>query len=78
MGKKLTQEFPAQMENRKQWILDTVRANQWETIELIWWVIGGDFDKAKRLLANMHKQDKDALLQPGGVLTTDQIELLKE
>ncbi len=73
-------EFPSQTENRKQWILDTVRANQEDVSDILkafhctW---KDDIPWAKILLSEMHKSDRDALLQPNGILTSEQIELLK-
>ena len=73
----MNKEFPSQTRNRKQWILDTVRANQLET----WWLLEALTSRhiraAKRILDDMHKSDRDALLQPNGILTDEQIELLK-
>ncbi len=70
-------EFPSQTRNRKQWILDTVRANQVDVAEILVEVQGGNAHYAIRLLSGMHKSDRDALLQPNGILTEQQIELLK-
>ena len=71
-------EFPSQIENRKQWIIDTVRNNQQHFVDLIFAltypenarISGGD------LLRQMHKHDQDALLLPNGILTDVQIEIL--
>lgn len=78
----MRKEFPSQTENRRQWILDVVRANQQKV-----WLILHSLDKnvdgqieaeiAKFFLADMPRMDRDALLQSGGILTDEQIELLK-
>ena len=74
-GKK---EFPSQTENRRAWILDTVRANQ----SSVWFILEaldrGDPTDALTEIEAMHKMDRDALLQPGGILTDEQIKLLTE
>jgi len=70
-------EFPAQTRERLQWILDVVRENQSDVTEIIDMVRDGEAEYAKDILANMHKSDRDALLQPNGILTDEQIELLK-
>ena len=72
-GKK---EFPSQTKNRERWILDTVRANQLDVAAILNRVQNAP-SKAKYILTSMHKGDRDALLQPNGILTDEQIELLK-
>lgn len=74
IGKK---EFPAQTENRKQWIIETVRANQEEVTLLLMALLENDYELAGQILAEMHKLDRDALLLPNGVLTAEQIERLQ-
>ena len=79
-GKK---EFPSQTENRRQWILDTVRANQLD----VWRILHGvtsktypddmNLNRARDVLRDMHKSDRDAILQPNGILTDSQIDMLK-
>ena len=73
MGKK---EFPSQVENRKQWILDTVRANQEEAALMLHALVQNDVSRAKWAIADLNTMDRDALLQPGGILTDEQIKLL--
>ena len=75
----MKKEFPSQTENRKQWIIDTVRENQVEVVGLLVAIVlcsPPDIGYAKGLLQDMHKQDRDALLLPGGILTNEQIEIL--
>ena len=75
----MSKEFPSQTENRRQWILDTIRANQ-EIVCSVLLYLGDNPDmmrQAKKNLDQMHKQDRDAILQPGGILTDEQIEMLK-
>ena len=79
----MRKEFPSQTENRRQWILDTVRANQLD----VWRILHGvtsktypddmNLNRARDVLRDMHKSDRDAILQPNGILTDEQIELLK-
>ena len=69
----LKKEFPSQVENRKQWILDTVRGNPVTQAFLIQ-IWGEQLRKAQDILDGMQRMDRDALLQPGGVLTNDEIE----
>jgi hypothetical protein len=69
-------EFPSQTENRKQWILDSVRANQRAVSDVLFNVFVHEYGIAADVLSKMHKQDRDALLQPNGILTSSQIEEL--
>lgn len=71
-------EFPSQTENRRQWILDTIRANQDSVVLILEAVIDGDYSKAKEELGYMYGMDRDALLKPGGILTDEQIERLTQ
>ena len=80
-GKK---EFPSQTENRRQWILDVVRENQDKVLDILTvfnsdddWFSENMAEVAKYVLDGMHKSDRDAILQPNGILTDEQIELLK-
>ena len=78
MSKHGKKEFPSQTENRRKWILDTVRANQFEVWKMLEWILDdGHFMQARYILDEMHKMDRDALLQPGGILTDEQIKLLE-
>ena len=72
-----SKEFPSQTENRRRWILDTVRANQGDVLEILDMLLMDDITGAKSQLRSMHKNDRDAILQKGGILTDAQIELLK-
>ena len=66
-------EFPSQTKNRAQWIVDTVRANQMDSVEIIRWCLLKDYARARTLLLTMHKMDRDALLTEGGILTKQQL-----
>ncbi len=72
-------QTPGQMEHRRQWIIDTVRANQCEVSLILDYVSMDDPDilGARGTLEYMHKGDRDAILQPNGILTSEQIEALK-
>jgi len=74
---KHARQTPAQQRERLQWVLDTVRANQHKTKLLLDYVAGNELSSAIGLLNGMHKMDRDALLQPGGILTDEQLEWLK-
>ena len=74
--KSKAKEFPSQVENRKQWILDTVRANQVEVGEILSMIWHGEYADTACRLQTMNTMDRDALLQPGGILTDEQIRLL--
>ena len=69
-------DTPAQARERLQWQLDTVRVNQTVVYRLLGMILDGEIVHPRRTLANMHKNDRDALLQPNGILTSEQIELL--
>ena len=81
-------EFPAQARERLQWQLDAIRANQEEAGLLLHALARAasaptasialnEYDVAKLAIADMHKADRDAILQSGGILTDEQIKVLK-
>ena len=80
---KFSKDTPAQARERLQWILDAVRANQLDVWRILHGVTGEfypddtNLKRARDILRSMHKNDRDAILQEGGILTTKQIELLK-
>ena len=82
MSKVGKSEFPSQTENRKQWILDTVRANQETTARILTCCASFPdlqcLEWARHELSGMHGMDRDALLKPGGILTDEQIAALTE
>lgn len=69
-------EYPSQTENRRQWILDVVRENQGDVANLLVRAQQEQWIAAKSILNGTEKMDRDALLQPGGILTEDQIRKL--
>lgn len=71
-------EFPSQTENRRQWILDAVRANQVQVSIILSNVIDGNYIAARFELDHMYGMDRDALLKSGGILTDEQIERLTQ
>ena len=75
----MRKEFPSQTENRRQLILDTVRANQFSVRLILEYMLmtNPDILGARGTLAGMHKSDRDAILQPNGILTDSQIDMLK-
>ena len=66
-------EFPAQVENRRYWILETVREHQGVASALLQAAMDQDWLLCRRLLEGLHGNDRRALLQSEGILTTDQI-----
>lgn len=70
-------DTPAQARERLQWQLDVIRENQRPVSGILFYMCDGLLEQAKHELRCMHKNDRDAILQPGGILTDDQIELLK-
>ena len=75
---KCNNEFPSQGRGRYVQIVDVFRNNQVRVIELLCLLHEGKYDIAKECLSYMHKSDRDAILQEGGILTSEQLELLKE
>ena len=73
----MRKEFPAQARERLQWQLDTIRANQGDVASILFCVQDERTMTAKFILDHMHKADRDAILQSGGILTDKQIEVLK-
>lgn len=75
---KFGKDTPAQARERLQWTLDVIRENQSDVLEVLNMLLSEDITGAKTHLSYMHKGDRDAILQEGGILTSAQIELLKE
>jgi len=79
---KCNEEFPAQGRERYKQIVDVVRENQKKTLDLLTALVGDDIDDdvrmdvAKWILRGMKKMDRDAIHQPGGILTEPQIKAL--
>ncbi len=72
----MKKEFPSQTENRKQWIIDSVRANQHKVGNILLHLYASLPEYAREMFVLLHKHDQDALLLPGGILTDEQIEIL--
>ena len=72
----MKQEFPSQTKNRIQWILDTVREHQNLTADVLYAVHTKQYPLAKAALNGLQKSDRDALLQPNGLFTAEQIKQL--
>ena len=70
-------EFPAQARERLQWQLDAIRANQSVVGWLLTDISEDDVGDEKLSIKDMHKADRDAILQSGGILTDKQIKVLK-
>jgi hypothetical protein len=73
-------EFPAQQRERLQWQLDAIRNNQ-DSVYMLLGVVRlfyGAIDSARirEVLEDLHKNDRDAILQPGGIFTDDQLKIL--
>ena len=69
--------FPAQARERLQWQLDAIKANQNITGHILLSICRNEIEAVKLFLKDMHKADRDAILQSGGILTNEQIEVLK-
>ncbi len=65
-------EFPAQTENRRVWILDTIRENQPIVGELLISADECEFETCSMLLNSLYKMESDALLQNEGIFTPEQ------
>ena len=66
-------EMPAQVENRRYWILETVREHQGVASALLEAAVNDEYDLCRKLLAGLHGNDRRALLQSEGILSDDQI-----
>ena len=60
------------MENRRYWILETIRENQEIVIELLKSAVEGDYRHCNILLDSLYGNDRDALMQPEGIFTPEQ------
>ena len=65
-------EMPAQTENRRVWILDTIRENQAITAELLLAADANEFETCAMLLGSLYTMERDALLQDEGIFTREQ------
>ena len=70
-------EQPAQVENRRWWILETIRENQSVASAVIQAASEEDWATARIMLGSLYGTDRDALMQSGGVLTDLQIARIK-
>lgn len=66
-------EMPAQTENRRWWILETVREHQGITAGLLSAAIDDNYELCRQLLKGLDSNDRRALLQSEGILTDQQI-----
>ena len=74
---KFKKEFPSQTKNRRIWVQDSIRGNPVaQTFLMLVWK--QKFKKARVILNKMYGMDRTALLQPGGVLTKDEIESCRQ
>jgi len=67
-------EMPAQVENRRWWILETVREHQGVASALLDAAIAHNYILCRQLLGGLHDNDRRALLQSDGILTAQQID----
>lgn len=67
---------PGQERGRDRWILDTVRANQLAVSLILDYLIDEDWTAITFELGLLNKGDRDALLQPNGIFTSDQLKKL--
>jgi hypothetical protein len=66
-------EFPSQVENRRFWVLETVREHQEVAAAVIQAATEQNWLLCRQLLEGLHGNDRRALLQSEGILTNDQI-----
>ena len=71
-------EFPSQSENRRVWILDTIKENQAVVSELLSAADAGEFKTCAYLLDSMYKTERDALMLDEGIFTREQRQKLYE
>lgn len=65
-------EFPAQTENRRFLILETVRENQELVTDVLIALREGDYRHAARLVDSLYGTERYALMHPEGILTGEQ------
>jgi len=76
---KCNGEIPSQGRHRALNIIDSVRENQISVGWILHWMQGSaTYDLAIDEISEMKKHDRDALLVSGGILTDEQIEVLKD
>jgi len=71
-------EFPAQTENRRVWILDTIRENQSIVSALLSSAEECEFETCGMLLNSLYKTESDALMLDEGIFTRDQRKFIYE
>lgn len=72
-------QTPGQLNHRAQWQLDVIRENQGVVSEILCYANSHNHAQLgiiKMMLNDMYKNDRDALLQPGGIFTDEQLEEL--
>lgn len=71
-------EFPSQTENRRVWILDTIRENQAIVSELLSAADAGEYKTVEALLNSLYQTERDALMQDEGIFTREQRRIIYE
>jgi len=71
-------EMPAQAENRRVWILDTIRENQSIVAELLNSAEEMEFETCGMLLNSLYQTESDALMLDEGIFTRDQRKFIYE
>lgn len=66
-------EFPSQTENRRFWILETIREHQGTVSDCLRAVLEGDYETCRMLLDALYEMDRKALMQPEGIFTGEQL-----
>jgi len=66
-------EMPAQTENRRWWILNTVQEHQSVAGAVLTAAVDENYSLCRQLLGGLHDTDRRALLQSDGILTNQQI-----
>ena len=77
MSKFAKADSPAQTKGRLVWILDAIRANQIAVSNLLRAVDVKLYTTASLWLSELEKSDRDALLQPEGIFTPEQLKGIK-
>ncbi len=65
-------EFPAQTENRRFLILETIRENQEIVTDVLIALREGDYRHAGVLIDSLYGTERYALMHPEGILTGEQ------
>jgi len=71
-------DFPAQVENRRWFTLNTIQEHQSIVADLLSSAVETEFETCAMLLNSLYKTESDALMQDEGIFTPEQRKYIYE